>query len=152
MTELKDISKTRGDNRKELIKNVCEDITRTFNLLNKSFFTRKEILSLFDCEGIKPTALKSITNEIINYLIKCGRIEPTKIKNKIVFYRTALLTSRDHGSFKNLMNKNGYKSKPDKRSFYNSSIPRSKQGVYSRGNKSIIRVEQEYFINGFKKV
>jgi len=141
----KDISLIRGKKRTDLIKSICNEFYKTLKENNKIGFEYNELISFVGNDSTNIRTQQRIIKSFLDYLITTGKIRKTYKQKNAVCYLNEKLFSRDYGSFKLLMEKNGYKQNDDG-SFKTSLLPQNKQGCFSYGNKSIRRQNKPYLV------
>ena len=126
--KIRNISKSRGKNRKRAINIAKENLYNYLKTLNYSEVTRGFLKTYFSDE-INLRTRKRILRAIINELKKEGKIKEEITYKYITFFRNCPLISQDYGSYSLMMKKNKKK-------------PRELQGVYSMSSLSIRKVTQ----------
>lgn len=137
MQELvKSLKGTRENNRDELIK----EISLNFIAISKSqellTFPRDQINSLFDNAEVKKRTQQTLVSQILSFLESNNLIREDVVVKAVYSFRNKPLISFDYGSYEMLMKKNGYKKTE---TGYSSTRKREQQGVYTNGNKSVVK-------------
>jgi hypothetical protein len=170
-SSIEDITKVRGKNREQKINQICQEILCSLNQTHQLNIDNWEINELFKTYN---STTRKIVKEIMNTLIKAGKIIEDIQHRTAYTFVNAEIGSNDYCSFEALMRANGYRKNKevllDNETFIrmfqteeeieedreftwsNSYKPISQQGCFSFGNKSFIKKPLNYPVKIYRVV